>query len=101
MRWINKLIEYIETGFSKNWKDDLIKTDPNKEEIKKKLLEKENEFLPKIYELLCFSIIEGEHINQFTEFQDKITQLHSKLSNIQNSIIIDDDENFTLKLIFD
>lgn len=101
MRWINKLIDYIESGFSPNWKDDLIKIDSNKEEIKKNLLEKENEFLPKIYELLCFSIIEGEHINHYIEFQEKITQLHSKISNIQNSIIIDDDENFTLKLIFD
>lgn len=101
MRWIDDLISFVDSEFSPNWKDELIQLNPNKEELKKSLLEKENGILPKIYELLCFSVIEGEHINQFTEFQEKITQLHSKLSNIQNSIIINDDENFTLKIIFD
>lgn len=91
MKWLLEFKKLIDLNFESNWVD-LLAEGVDGNEFKKKLKNKELELLPKAYELLNFSVLEGEYINKPDEFLEILGEIHSKISNLQNPTISNDSE---------
>jgi len=90
MNWLIKLKNLIDTEFNSGWIEDLIPTVSSPELFEKAIREKEFQLLPRVYEFLNFSVLEGEFINHPDDFREILSEVYSKISNLQSPVINND-----------
>ena len=48
-----------------------------------------------VFELLNFSVLEGEYVRDQLAFYQKLKEIHSKVGSYQNSLMLTDNDEFS------
>ncbi|PJJ10058.1 hypothetical protein CLU83_3447 [Flavobacterium sp. 1] len=94
MKWLDKLDSFLETEFKNpDWADRL-NTDASIEKFILNLVEKEKTILIRAFEILNFSVLEGEYVFDQLSFYQKLKEIHNKVGSYQNSLMTTDNDEF-------
>jgi hypothetical protein len=95
MKWLSKIDFFLNEEFvNPSWADEL-NTDQTVETFKKNLIQKEKNILINVFELLNFSVLEGEYVRNQLAFYQRLKEIHSKVGSYQNSLMLTDNDEFS------
>ncbi len=95
MKWLSKIDFFLNEEFvNPSWADEL-NTDQTVETFKKNIIQKEKNILINVFELLNFSVLEGEYVRDQLAFYQKLKEIHSKVGSYQNSLMLTDNDEFS------